>query len=117
MGKTGVNKYRNHRTSGWDSDLERERYAELLLRQRAGQISNLRRQVPIELLPSQYVDGKCVERGVKYVADFVYYRDGKMVVEDVKSPVTRKNKDYVIKRKMLLYFHHIQLEEYPKNGR
>lgn len=112
-----MNKYRNHRTLGWDSDIERERYHELLLLQRAGKISDLRRQVPIQLLPSQYIDGKCVERGVKYICDFVYVEDGQTIYEDVKSPITRKNKDYIIKRKMLLYFHHIRLKEYPENGR
>lgn len=117
MGVSGLNKYRNHRTRNWDSNIEKQRYAELLLLQRAGKITNLRRQVPIELLPSQYEDGKCVERGVKYICDFVYVEDGQTIWEDVKSPITRKNKDYIIKRKLLLYFHHIRLREYMGNGR
>lgn len=106
-----MNKYRNIKTNGFDSKKEQSRYGELLLMQRAGLISDLRRQVPIELIPSQYVDGKCVERAVKYVADFVYKERGEIVVEDVKSVITRKNKDYIIKRKLLLFIHHIRLKE------
>lgn len=111
MGVSGVNKYRNIKTNGFDSRKEERRYNELLLLQRAGRISNLRRQVPIELIPSQYIDGKCAERAVKYVADFVYCEGGQTVVEDVKSAITRKNKDYIIKRKLLLFVHHIRLRE------
>lgn len=37
-----------------------------------------------------------LERGVYYIADFVYYRDGEYVVEDTKGVRT---KEYIIKRK------------------
>lgn len=109
--RSGVNKYRNDKRNGFDSKKEERRYNELLLLQRAGKIKNLARQVPFELLPPQYCDGKCVERGVKYIADFTYWENGKLVVEDVKSAVTRKNKDYVIKRKLLLFMRGIRLRE------
>jgi hypothetical protein len=95
-----------------DSKKEAKRWLELNLLQRAGEISELQRQVPFELIPPQYIDGKCVERSVKYVADFVYTdKNGSRVVEDTKSPATRKNKDYIIKRKLMLWLRGIKVEE------
>lgn len=99
-----------------DSKKEANRWLELNLLQRAGEIRDLQRQVPFELVPAMYEgEGKnrrCVERSVKYVADFVYTtKDGRRVVEDTKSPATRKNKDYIIKRKLMLWLRGIKVEE------
>lgn len=96
-------KYHNRPGNGFDSRKEARRWQELCLLQRAGKITDLRRQVPFELIPAQYADGKCVERAVKYVADFVYTENREVIVEDVKSEATRKNKEYIIKRKLMLY--------------
>lgn len=90
------------------SKKEGNRYRELLLLERAGAITELQRQVKFELLPSQRIDGKVVERPCNYVADFVYWKDGKKVVEDTKG---FRTKDYILKRKMLLYFHGIRIRE------
>ena len=49
-----------------------------------------------------------IERGVYYIADFVYYRDGEYVVEDAKGVRT---KEYIIKRKLMLYVHGIKIKE------
>lgn len=107
-----MSKYRNKKVqwndNTYDSKKEARRHAELLLLQRAGQITNLETQVKFELLPSQRIDGKVVERPVAYVADFKYLENGKVVVEDVKG---MKTKDYIIKRKLMLYIHHIQIKE------
>ena len=92
----------------YDSRKEANRHSELLLLQRAGRISDLETQVKFELLPSQRIDGKVVERPVTYIADFVYRQDGKKIVEDTKG---FKTKDYILKRKMLLYFHGIRIKE------
>lgn len=102
----------------FDSKKEANRYRELLLLERAGAITNLKRQVKYQLLPAQYrpvFDKKsrkwkdrCVEREVSYVADFVYQQDGETIVEDTKG---FKTKDYILKRKMLLYFHQIKIKE------
>ena len=92
----------------FDSHKEYNRYRELVLLQRAGQVSDLKRQVKFELIPSQRVDGKVVERACHYVADFVYREGGKIVVEDTKG---FRTKDYIIKRKLLLYVHGIQIRE------
>ena len=98
----------------YDSIKEYRRHIELLLLERAGAIQELKRQVKFELLPAQYEKsngkkrGKCLERAVHYVADFVYIENGVMVVEDTKG---FKTKDYILKRKMMLYFHGIRIKE------
>jgi ABC-type dipeptide/oligopeptide/nickel transport system ATPase subunit len=85
---------------------EANRWCELKMLEKAGLIQDLQRQVKFELIPKQ--DG---ERAVHYVADFVYVEDGKKIVEDVKSAATKKNKEYVIKRKLLLWRHGIRIKE------
>ena len=92
----------------FDSAKEAKRWRELCLLERAGTISALRRQVKYKLLPSQRVGGKVVERPVTYIADFVYTEDGQTVVEDAKGVRT---KEYIIKRKLMLYIHGIQVKE------
>lgn len=107
-----MSKYRNKKVhwndNTYDSKKEARRHAELLLLQKEGWITDLETQVKFDLLPSQRVDGKVVERPVAYVADFVYKQDGKTVVEDTKGFRTR---DYIMKRKMMLFFHGIQITE------
>ena len=92
----------------FDSVKEAHRYCELKLMQRAGVISDLQLQVSFELIPSQRVDGKVVERAVNYIADFVYKQDGVQVVEDTKG---MRTKEYIIKRKLMLYIHNIRIKE------
>ena len=106
-------KYGNKKSGGYDSRREKRRATDLFYLQKAGEISDLREQVAFELVPSQYetVDGrkKCVERAVNYVADFVYNdKDGKLVVEDTKG---FRTKDYIIKRKLMLWLHGIAIRE------
>ena len=90
----------------FDSTVERDRYLHLKLLERAGEISNLEIQVPYQLIPAQ-----AGERGVKYVADFRYQQGGKTVIEDTKSAITKKLPDYVLKRKMMLFFHGIKIKQ------
>lgn len=121
-------KYNNKKTVidgiTFDSKKEARRYSELRLLERAGKISNLRRQVKYVLIPAQYetverygkngqrlTNGKkCVERECAYIADFVYTDNasGKMVVEDTKG---MRTKDYIIKRKLMLYKWHKKIVE------
>ena len=78
------------------------------------EVSELRRQIKYELLPSQRVGGKCVERPLYYIADFVYTQDGETVVEDVKGyrdPASAGYAKYVIKRKLMLYRYGIRVRE------
>lgn len=107
-------KYHNKKTIvdgiTFDSKKEGQRYIELKLLERGGLISNLQRQVKYTLIPSQKIDGKVVERAVTYSADFVYKDNetGLTVVEDTKGI---KTKDYIIKRKLMLYVHGIRIME------
>lgn len=111
-------KYGNKKAVGadgtvYDSKKELRRYAELCFLERAGEIFNIRRQVPYEIVPEQRDPrtGKIVERKVEYVADFVYQtKDGKTVVEDVKTRATR-TQAYIIKRKLMLYVWGIKVVE------
>lgn len=121
-----TNKYNNKKCTVngiiFDSRKEARRYQELLLLQRAGVIKNLQRQVKYVLIPAQYEvverydksgkrlkDGKkLIERECAYVADFVYEEDGKIIVEDTKG---MKTKDYIIKRKLMLFVHGIRVRE------
>lgn len=92
----------------FDSMKEYKRFCELSLLEKAGEITDLQRQVKFMLIPSQKIDGKVVERSVHYIADFVYQENGQMVVEDTKG---YKTKDYILKRKMMLHIHGIRIRE------
>ena len=92
----------------FDSVKEAHRYCELKLMQRAGMISDLQLQVPFELIPTQRIDGKLAEKATNYVADFVYQQNGVQVVEDTKGVRT---KEYIIKRKLMLWVHGIRIRE------
>lgn len=81
----------------FDSAHEARVYLALEARQRAGEITNIERQVTFELLPKSKQ-----ERAAKYIADFVVtYRDGSKLAVDAKGFRTR---DYVLKRKMYRAF-------------
>lgn len=94
----------------FDSKKEFQRYQELKMLEKAGLINDLKRQVPFQLIPSQAENGRVVERPVTYIADFTYYENGELVVEDVKSPATRTDV-YKIKRKLMLYVHGVHIRE------
>lgn len=97
-----MNKYRNVKVGGYDSKKELRRFHELEALEKAGEITNLQRQVEFLLIPSQRIDGKVVERAVTYKADFIYTMNGELVVEDVKSKITAKDPTFIIKRKLML---------------
>jgi len=84
----------------FDSKWEAEHYQELRLREAAGEIIDLACQVPFLLT----VHGSPVGT---YIADFVYTRLAAglpvtpRVIEDTKSPPTRRSKDYRLKRKIM----------------
>lgn len=107
-----MNKYRSRKITRngitFDSLKEYRRFCELSLLEKAGAITELKRQVKYELIPSQRINGKVVERSCAYVADFVYRQNGEIIVEDTKG---FKTKDYIIKRKLLLYIYGIKIKE------
>ena len=121
----GRHKYKNHKTEvdgiTFDSKREATRWHELKLMEKNGYIRDLQRQVRFELIPAQREDdtlgkrggiikGKVIERKVEYIADFVYQDmdTGQIVVEDTKG---LRTKDYIIKRKLLLWVHGIRIQE------
>lgn len=94
----------------FDSKKEGMYYLKLKEMEKKGEISNLRLQVPYELLPALYHDEvvhlktkdkvvrKLIQRAVHYVADFVYEKDGKDIVVDTKG---MRLSDYKLKKKMM----------------
>lgn len=105
----------------FDSIHEANRYKELKLMEQAGEIHDLQLQVKFKLIPTQreWTDettktgkpkkGKLIEKEASYIADFVYKnRYGIQVVEDAKG---FKTQEYILKRKMLLYYHGIRIKE------
>lgn len=104
----------------FDSKREARRYEALKKLEAAGEIHNLRRQVKYLLIPEQRLPdvvgprggvkkGKVLERECSYIADFVYdLPDGGTVIEDCKG---MRTKEYVLKRKMMRYFHGIAIKE------
>ena len=108
----------------FDSKREYRRWRDLTLLERAGEIKNLQRQVPYLLIPEQRAPstevykkgsragqpkpGPVLERRVVYIADFVYQQNGETVVEDTKG---MRTKEYVIKRKLMLYRYGIRIKE------
>lgn len=120
-----ASKYHSHKVINedgvFDSRKEYKRWKELKLMERAGRISDLERQVRIEVLPAQRepdtvgkrggkIKGKLIERKVSYVADFKYWDcdADDYVYEDVKGVRT---KEYILKRKLLLCRYGIRIKE------
>lgn len=123
-----MNKCRNRKVKTSDgivhaSKKEASRWLELKLLERAGKIKDLKRQVKFVLIPAQreqgtigkrggIKQGKLLERELSYIADFVYTENGKMVVEDAKGyKGGTVYALFVIKRKLMLYVHNIQVRE------
>lgn len=106
---------------------EANRYRQLRLMERAGAISDLQMQVKYVLIPAQYADvptgeryksgpnkgmpkfrRECLEKECSYYADFVYKENGVEVAEDTKG---FRTKEYIIKRKLLLFLKNIRIRE------
>lgn len=104
-GNVWASKYHNRKTKGFDSAKEWRRNQELETLQRAGEISELNRQVPFVLMPSYTIADETMRQGfrtvreIRYIADFTYrLKDGTRIIEDVKGMQTDVFK---IKRKLL----------------
>ncbi len=80
---------------------EADRYTTLLMMQKAGEISLLQRQPPFECR----VNGVLV---TTYIADFRYYKDGALVVEDVKGKATET---YELKKKLVEAIYNVYVKE------
>lgn len=101
-------KYRNKKTVvdglTFDSAHEARVWQELRLLERAGQITDLKRQVrfPFEV--------NSVKIGT-FVADFTYMENGALVVVDAKSAPTAKLPVYVMKKKLMRALYSIEVQE------
>ncbi len=97
----GFNKYHAKKTECnglvFDSKKEAARYNELLLLEKGGIIKELELQKKFEIVPKT----DKVRRARFYVADFVYTKDGVKIIEDVKSPITKKNPVYSLKKALV----------------
>lgn len=102
-----MSKYHSRRTTvagiTFDSIREAERYLVLKDMEKHREIEDLRLQERFEILPKH---GR--NRAVFYVADFVYMKDGKMVVEDCKGYRTDV---YKLKKKMFEYRYDTEILE------
>ena len=107
----------------FDSKSEYERYLLLLDMERNGLITDLKRQVTYELLPKQTKIVrkalktkvkevvKVVEQDMKYTCDFTYYdKDGEFIAEEHKGSKCNVDEAVRIKKKLLYYFHGIELK-------
>lgn len=92
----------------FDSKREARRYQELKALEKAGQITDLKLQVPYRLMASMKDENGKTVRGIKYIADFVYRENGQEVVEDCKGYRTEV---YKIKKKLMLMIYGITIRE------
>lgn len=101
-----MNKYNAHKCYAFgikfDSKAEMERYLYLRDRMNRGEITDLQCHRKFTLIkPQNY--GKHRLQATTYIADFVYWENGKAIVEDVKG--YKKGVAYqlfMIKKKMML---------------
>jgi len=109
----------------FDSKHEAQRFMILHDMEKRGEITGLKLQEKFVLVPAQREKsteiykagknkgapkpGKMIEKEVAYYADFVYTDSGgNLVVEDAKGMKTR---EYILKRKLMLYIHGIRIKE------
>ena len=87
----------------FDSKREAARWRELVILERAGEITTLLRQVPFVLIDKS-------EHGpaIKYYADFTYMENGRYIVEDVKGV---KTDVYKIKKRLMAERYGITIRE------
>lgn len=104
-------KYANQRIEidgqAFDSKAEARYWGVLQMRLKAGEISNLRRQVVYELAPAVVIGGR-KRPPLRYIADFVWEEDGKPVTADVKGAEPQA---YRIKRHLMKSVHGIDILE------
>lgn len=106
-----ASKYHNRKITvdgiTFDSIREASRYKELKHEESVGLIHGLKRQVKFVLIPAHKGEIR-KERACTYIADFTYYRDGELIVEDVKGVRTDV---YKIKRKLMLDIYGVEIRE------
>lgn len=103
-----LSKYKNKKVERggvkYDSQKEAKRAFDLELKQRKGEVSEIKRQVKFVLQESFKIPSKKTKQGfetikeIAYIADFTYFMNGEFYIEDVKG---YKTPEYKIKAKML----------------
>lgn len=97
-------KYHNKKTTisgiDFDSKKEAERYVILKMLEKNGTIKNLQMQKKFLIVPKEGNN----TRARYYIADFVYEENGKTIVEDVKSAITKRNPVYSLKKALMLFW-------------
>ena len=102
-----MSKYGNKRTVvdgiTFDSNAEARRWSYLRLMEKAGEISGLERQVSFALVEGVRFAGEARKRpAIRYVADFTYVENSRLVIEDVKGVETP---EFRLKRHLMLALH------------
>ena len=101
----GRSKYGNKKVEldgyKFDSIKEKNRYVELMLMQKVGEISALEVHLSFDLPVNSVLIAK-------YVSDFTYYREGNYCVEDAKG---FKTPVYRLKKKLMKAIYRIEILE------
>ncbi len=119
IAKKKESKYRNKKVEYnglvFDSKREMQRYLVLKDAEKNGIITDLKTQVNFELIPKieeTYTEQlktktktktRTIQQPITYRADFVYEKDGIMVVEDVKASANKRSLDKVFLLKEKLF--------------
>ena len=110
----------------FDSTKEKNRYIFLKAQEELGKIHDLQLQVKYELIPAikeEYVEHlktkdrvktRTVQLAITYTCDFQYYKNGELVIEDVKSSPKMLTKEYALKKKMLFALKGLKIREVYK---
>ena len=92
----------------FDSQKEKSWYIKYKLMEQAGEIKDLKMQVPFTLIETFKLEDKTY-RSTNYIADFTYKtKDGKLHVIDVKGMRTDV---YKLKKKLMAWKYGIEIEE------
>lgn len=86
----------------FDSRKEHRRFCELRLLERTGNITDLKTQVPFEFIKN----GQLI---TKYIADFVYFKNGLKIVEDVKGSKKHLTPEFKLKQRLMRAFEQIEI--------
>lgn len=111
---TKQNKYHNKKVQydemTFDSKKEYSYYLKYKLMEQAGEIHDLKMQVPFTLIETFKLQDKTYRKTI-YKADFTFVdKEGKYHVIDVKSKATR-TQVYQLKKKLLAWKYGIEIEE------
>lgn len=120
-------KYKNHKIEfngiKFDSKKEMQRYILLKEAENKGIIQDLKLQVRFELIPAikeEYVEHlktkdkiktRTVQLPITYTCDFQYYKNGELIVEDVKASKSMLPKEFVLKEKMMFALKGIKIKK------